>query len=266
MSRVGRIRASRSRYDTPHHQRKIHHMHTNHQGTHIKAQDIGERGHTEPRPTVIVGATAPEVVKLIHAITQCGKERYSVVGFLDDDPVLHGSRFMGYNILGPTTLLSTTYRDCWVVNNVARTTAVREKVWHKLEQLGVSRFLSLVHPSVDINGVTVGAGAIIQEGCIIGPMVEIGAQSLISFGCVVAHECVIGRLAALSPKTIINGRARVEDKAFLGAGCIILPNMTVGESSIVGAGSVVTKDVPAHSTVFGNPARVIQHHANGAGT
>lgn len=43
--------------------------------------------------------------------------------------------------------------------------------------------------------------------------------------------------------------------AWIGGGAIILPGVTVGENAIVGAGSVVTRDVPANSTVAGNPAR-----------
>jgi acetyltransferase-like isoleucine patch superfamily enzyme len=35
-----------------------------------------------------------------------------------------------------------------------------------------------------------------------------------------------------------------------------LSRVTIGENAIVGAGSVVTKDVPPHTIVAGNPARV----------
>ena len=44
----------------------------------------------------------------------------------------------------------------------------------------------------------------------------------------------------------------------IGVRSIILPGVTIGDSSIVGAGSVVTKDVPAHCIVAGNPAKVIR--------
>jgi acetyltransferase-like isoleucine patch superfamily enzyme len=38
----------------------------------------------------------------------------------------------------------------------------------------------------------------------------------------------------------------------------ILCGVTIGEHAIVGAGSVVLKDVPAHTIVAGNPAKVIR--------
>ncbi|MEA3341898.1 MAG: hypothetical protein U9R15_18200 [Chloroflexota bacterium] len=36
-----------------------------------------------------------------------------------------------------------------------------------------------------------------------------------------------------------------------------MPNVVIGEWALVGAGAVVTKDVPAHGIVVGNPARLI---------
>lgn len=44
----------------------------------------------------------------------------------------------------------------------------------------------------------------------------------------------------------------------VGVRCIILPGVKIGDSSIVGAGSIVTKDVPSHCIVAGNPAKVIR--------
>jgi len=48
----------------------------------------------------------------------------------------------------------------------------------------------------------------------------------------------------------------VQQGASLGAGAIILAGITVGEFSMIGAGAVITKDVPPHALVIGNPAHI----------
>lgn len=53
-------------------------------------------------------------------------------------------------------------------------------------------------------------------------------------------------------------KTRVCRGASIGSGSTILANLTIGENAIVGAGSVVTKDVPAHAIVAGNPAKFLR--------
>lgn len=50
----------------------------------------------------------------------------------------------------------------------------------------------------------------------------------------------------------------VRKGASIGSGATVLSNVTIGERAIVGAGSVVTRDVPSHAIVAGNPARVLR--------
>ena len=47
---------------------------------------------------------------------------------------------------------------------------------------------------------------------------------------------------------------RLEKGASVGANATIVCGHTLGRYSFVGAGAVVTKDVPAHALVYGNPA------------
>lgn len=44
--------------------------------------------------------------------------------------------------------------------------------------------------------------------------------------------------------------------ASIGAGSTVLPGITIGEYAMIGAGSVVTKDIPAFTLWFGNPAQM----------
>jgi len=45
--------------------------------------------------------------------------------------------------------------------------------------------------------------------------------------------------------------------SFIGARAMILPGVSIGDQAIVGAMSVVSKDVPDHHVVAGNPAKKI---------
>jgi acetyltransferase-like isoleucine patch superfamily enzyme len=47
----------------------------------------------------------------------------------------------------------------------------------------------------------------------------------------------------------------IGDGAWIGIGAMILKGVRIGAGARVGAGAVVTRDVPAHTTVEGNPAR-----------
>ncbi len=48
----------------------------------------------------------------------------------------------------------------------------------------------------------------------------------------------------------------VQEGASIGAGAVILPGLTIGRWAMVAAGSVVSRDVPEHGLVAGNPARL----------
>lgn len=53
------------------------------------------------------------------------------------------------------------------------------------------------------------------------------------------------------------GKITIKDWAYIGSGSHILPGVTIGEGALVAAGSIVTKSVPPHTVVGGNPARII---------
>lgn len=50
----------------------------------------------------------------------------------------------------------------------------------------------------------------------------------------------------------------IEDDVWIGCNVVVLKGVTIGRGAVVGAGSVVTKDVPPHVIVAGNPARVVR--------
>jgi acetyltransferase-like isoleucine patch superfamily enzyme/dTDP-4-dehydrorhamnose 3,5-epimerase-like enzyme len=52
-------------------------------------------------------------------------------------------------------------------------------------------------------------------------------------------------------------QTRIEDHVSIGANATLLPGITIGRNAMVGAGAVVTRSVPPHAIVVGNPARIV---------
>ena len=47
----------------------------------------------------------------------------------------------------------------------------------------------------------------------------------------------------------------IKKGATLGANCTIVCGHTIGQYAFIGAGAVITKDVPDHALMIGNPAK-----------
>jgi UDP-2-acetamido-3-amino-2,3-dideoxy-glucuronate N-acetyltransferase len=99
------------------------------------------------------------------------------------------------------------------------------------------------------NGVFVYHGVTLEDGVFVGPRVcftnDMFPRAITPDG---------------APKTDADwevGTILVRYGASLGAGAIILPDVVIGRFALVGAGAVVTRDVPDHGLVLGNPARLV---------
>src|SRR6266496_3749450 len=132
-----------------------------------------------------------------------------------------------------------------------------------------------IAPDVKLGkGVRIGTFVEIQKGAKIGNRCKISSHSFICEGVTLESEVFIGHNV-----TFINDRyprstnaegqlqreadwncvpTLVKPGPSIGSSATLLCGITVGEYAIVGAGSVVTKDVPPHSIVVGNPAKVLK--------
>lgn len=120
----------------------------------------------------------------------------------------------------------------------------------------------------------IGTFVEIQKGARIGKHVKISSHTFICEGVTIGDEAFIGHGVMftndLYPRaTNAAGELQsesdwhciptlVERGASIGSNATILCGVIIGEQAIIGAGAVVTKDVPAHTIVAGNPARIIR--------
>lgn len=84
--------------------------------------------------------------------------------------------------------------------------------------------------------------------------IEIGPGAIIAQE---AYLCTGDHDLADPGKPLRTAPITVGADAFVGARALILPGLVLGERAVVGAGAVVTRDVPADTTVAGNPARPV---------
>ncbi len=109
-----------------------------------------------------------------------------------------------------------------------------------------SRFLTgiEIHP-----GATIGPGFFIDHGMgvVIGETTEIGEDVTIYQGVTLGGT---GKHGGKRHPT-------VHDGVIVGAGASVLGPLDVGEGAKIGAGSIVVKDVPANTTVVGNPGKPV---------
>jgi sugar O-acyltransferase (sialic acid O-acetyltransferase NeuD family) len=207
---------------------------------------------------LIMGANNPEIIRLVDGINRAAPENpIRIVGFIDNDPLKTGTRFLGFPVLGSPEILSISdYQDCFVINNITRDCETRKFTTEQMGQFH-KEFLSLVHPSVDVSYVKLGKGVVIHEGCIISPQVCIEDHCAVMIGAQIAHDCHVDKYCFIGPKANICGCVHLGEESFVGAGATILPKTKIGVKTKIGAGAVVMLNTPPRTLLMGNPARVI---------
>lgn len=101
-----------------------------------------------------------------------------------------------------------------------------------------------------------GGGANINFTCICADYIEIGQDVMIGRDVTIrdnnGHH-YINLQGYKDTRPVIIG-----NKVWLCEGCTIMPGVKIGDGAIIGAHSLVTYNVPAHSIVSGNPAKVVE--------
>lgn len=151
-----------------------------------------------------------------------------------------------------------------------------------------------IHELADVQSVQVGDLTRIWQFCVVLEKAVIGENCNICAGVLIENNVIVGNNVTIKSGVQLWEGVRVEDDVFIGPnvtftndfvprskrypssflstilkkGCSIGANATIiagisiGEYALIGAGSVVTKDIPANTVWYGNPARFVKYISN----
>lgn len=131
------------------------------------------------------------------------------------------------------------------------------RIWafaHVLEGARLGRDCNICDGAFVEGGVRVGDRVTVKNGVLLFDGVTVGDDVFLGPGVVFTND--------LRPRAHVRRtgtellETRVGDGATLGAGVVVVCGTTIGEHAFVAAGAVVTRDVPDHALVAGNPATV----------
>lgn len=146
----------------------------------------------------------------------------------------------------------------------------------------------MIHPLSDVKSTNIGHNTNIWQFCVVFPDAQIGSNCNICANVLVENKVIIGDNVTVKSGVQLWDGVTVEDNVFigpnvtftnnrfprskkfliedqktyickgasLGANTTVVAGVTIGEYAMIGAGSVVTKDIPARSVWYGNPARL----------
>lgn len=129
------------------------------------------------------------------------------------------------------------------------------RIWH---------FSHLMERCVVGENCNIGQNVVISPGVVLGDGVKVQNNVSIYTGVTCEDDVFLGPSCVFT--NVINPRSAISRKhefiptkvckgASIGANVTVLCGIVIGEYAMIGAGAVVTKDVPPHALVVGNPAR-----------
>lgn len=144
------------------------------------------------------------------------------------------------------------------------TPAYRQLAALEAIDIGFTHALNLIDRSASIpRALEAGHGLYINSGCSIGAGVQFKEFVSINRGANIGHHAYLEKFVSIGPGANIGSMVRINKGVFIGAGATVLHEITIGENAVIAAGAVVTQNVPPHSLVAGNPARIMKENIPG---
>jgi UDP-2-acetamido-3-amino-2,3-dideoxy-glucuronate N-acetyltransferase len=146
-----------------------------------------------------------------------------------------------------------------------------------------------IHPTAEVYTTQIGEGTMIWQFVVILPEAVLGKECNVNAHVLIENKVKIGDRVTIKPGVYLWDGLTVEDDVMIGpnvtftndkyprsknknfhrldtklykgcsigAGSILMAGLEIGSYAMVAAGSLVTKNVPNHALVMGNPAKIV---------
>lgn len=208
------------------------------------------------KPVIILGAKG-----IAHpALEIFNSHNVIVYGFLDDDQALHQKEINNVVVLGSTEdegFLKLIGKKCEAFVAVDDPT-YRKYLVELLNDRRKMQPINAVHSTAYLStDAAIGHGNFINANVSIGAGASVGNHGIFHSSAILEHLVEIGDYVQIGAGAVINSGVKIAEGAFIGSGANIVSGVSIGKNARIGAGSLVISDVEKNTTVFGNPAQVI---------
>ena len=194
------------------------------------------------------GGHAKSVMEMV---MQAGS--FHIVGIVDDNKALAGSKVLGIAVLGGREVLpELVARGVKLAANGVGgiiDIGVRVRLFELLEGSGftlppITHPRATLEPSARIlDGVQVFANAYVGSDAILHE------RCMVNTGAVVSHDCEIGAYTHIAPGALLAGHVHVGERALVGMGVTTIIGLKIGDGARIGNGAVLLADVPAKAII-----------------
>ena len=202
------------------------------------------------------GGFGREIACLIRLINEKEEEKWNLIGFMDDNPELWGTKNEYGTVLGGADWLNQYAEPLAVAVAVGSPAAVKSIV-AKITNPNVE-YPNLYAPTVtflDRESLQIGQGNIFCSNCFISCNVKVGNFNLFNGYIPIGHDTEIGSYNVVMPSCNISGGVKMGDCNFLGVQSVVLQYIQIGNETRIGANSVIMRKTKDGYLYIGNPAK-----------
>ena len=184
---------------------------------------------------------------------------WSIVGFVDDDPALEGSRIGAYPVLGDRRVLQSL-RERGVDRCIIAigSNSARRQLAALVNGLRFE-LITVIDPGAHISaGAVIGEGSVVEACSVVKTGSSVGRVAIINSCVSIGHDTILAEGVHVSPGASIAGWVEIGEGTHIGMGASVIARVKIGKNVAVGANAAVIRDLPDNVVAVGVPARIIK--------